>query len=242
MRPSARSTAVLLATVAMLVVGVDYASFATTGNSLILGKFNHADATTTLTNVATGPAMRLRTASGTPPLAVNSKARVYRFNASLLGGNNARSLQTNALTFSAGTRGDISPGLGFWSTPVRPGLYDVSFLAVLLFPSTPDGSIEHTICAVGDLTSFGGNPRLYTADSAVGTNQFPGIMSGSATVRIPPNATPGIFCVTPGGSDFLLFKPLKVSFTPVNHHRLRSADQLPLDAQAQRHLVDRLTR
>ena len=38
-----------MAAAALLVVGVDYATFAATGDSLILGRANSADRTTTLT-------------------------------------------------------------------------------------------------------------------------------------------------------------------------------------------------
>lgn len=90
---------------AMLVVCVDYATFAANGDSLILGKLNHASATTTLSRHGVGPALRLDTTSDSAPLAVTSTEKVNRLNADAVDGRDAATLTSNAVTYRGAARG-----------------------------------------------------------------------------------------------------------------------------------------
>jgi len=61
----------------LLFAATDAITYAATGSSLVLGKINSANATTTIQNTGTSPALRLLTASSlTAPLAVNGKGKV----------------------------------------------------------------------------------------------------------------------------------------------------------------------
>lgn len=66
-----------LACTGLLVLGADYASMATTGQSLLLGKTNAAGATTKVSNTGSGPAMNLGVRSVvTPPFSTNGRGKV----------------------------------------------------------------------------------------------------------------------------------------------------------------------
>jgi hypothetical protein len=73
-------SALLMALV--LVMGIDYVSFAATGDSFILGKINHANAVTTLDRTTDGPALKLSTNNnGAAPFITNAKGKVTHLNA-----------------------------------------------------------------------------------------------------------------------------------------------------------------
>lgn len=70
--------------------GADAAS----GKPLILGRANSANATTTLSDTRSGPALKLSTASSsTPALAVSNTAKIARLNADQLDGLNSTDFQ-----------------------------------------------------------------------------------------------------------------------------------------------------
>jgi hypothetical protein len=69
-------------------------AYAATGGTLILGHTNTANKLTTLSNTASGAALRLVTHSGaTPPLAVSNSTKVVNLNADMVDGLHASSLQ-----------------------------------------------------------------------------------------------------------------------------------------------------
>jgi hypothetical protein len=73
--------------VALLAVSVDYVSYATTGKSLLLGKANSANKTTSIANTGTGPALTLTTkSSASAPFATNAKGKVANLNADRVDG------------------------------------------------------------------------------------------------------------------------------------------------------------
>lgn len=239
MRVSRTGAAVTLTAAALLVVGVDYATFATTGDSLILGTLNHSRTTTTLVKNGAGPALRL-TSRGTkkPSLAVSSPARVRRLNATRLDGQTASTLASKATTYKAGARRDVYPGQAIWPLPMHPGVYQASFKAFLFpNPATPGTSVE-VICGLADLnTVTSSNAQVYTAESSTYSGNFPVLMSGAESVRIVPPANPGLLCVTSTGDDFTLFKPVTTSWTPINHRRVESVEALTVPASARRSLM-----
>jgi hypothetical protein len=225
-----RSVAIAVAA-GVLVVGTDFATFGVTGNSMILGHFNSAHATTTLTNRAGGPALRLRNArAGYPPLAVNSDKVVRHLNADALDGRTATDLTSHAITFSAGRRGERIPRTRLWNLPVEPGLYELSFKAAII---PRRGSVQapvQAICGVADLLTFGPRTHIYTADSATYIGDFPAVMSGAEVVRIRSAQQPALICTTAGntaGVNFRLFQAVTASFTRINSREVRSAQPLP---------------
>lgn len=103
-----KSALLTLGVALMLVVGIDYVSYAATGGHAILGKINKAGATTTFKRTHSGPAVTLTTtASGAAPLATNARGKVVNLNADLLDGRDSTSFATRqtmrVLEFTAGT-------------------------------------------------------------------------------------------------------------------------------------------
>ena len=80
-RPSLRSVGTTVAAAAVLVAGANLASYAATGNALVLGHHNSAGTTTALKNTGRGPALSLNSIKSAPPLVVNSKKMVKHLNA-----------------------------------------------------------------------------------------------------------------------------------------------------------------
>jgi hypothetical protein len=133
-----------VAAAAMVVVGVDYATFAATGDSLILGHVNQANATTVLTKHGPGPALRLNSAGpGSPALAVNSKHKVPKLNADMVDGKHANALlQVKNVgrvftTAAAGGTGQV-----FFDLPTVPtGIYLATYTANFIPHGTPGAPI-----------------------------------------------------------------------------------------------------
>ena len=75
---------------AVLVVCTDYVAFATTGDSLLLGKVNHAGAVTTIDRTTNGPALKLHTNNaGSAPIVTNGHGMVANLNADQVDGRHA---------------------------------------------------------------------------------------------------------------------------------------------------------
>jgi hypothetical protein len=243
MRVTRSALVATLSSAALLVVGLDYTTYAVTGDSLLLGRANHADGVTTLARHASGPALSLESRGHTAPsLRVSSSARVKRLNADLLDGMHAAQLAPRTVSYHAGARGDTVSGGGFWRVKVRPGAYQVTFKAFVIPDAVTPGSSVDVICGVADLNTLGPNTNVYTADSATYDNQFPTLMSGADTVRIKKGAAPGIVCTTSTSTNFTLFKPISASFTRVNHRTVRTASPVPVQRARAQHLFAQLHR
>lgn len=80
-------------------MGMNGIALATTGQALILGHTNSADAVTTINRSTHGPALQLDAKPGSAPLAVNRSVRVAHLNADLVDGKNAKDLQTRAIRY-----------------------------------------------------------------------------------------------------------------------------------------------
>jgi len=234
MRHSTKTVIATIAAAGLLVVGLDYATYATTGDSLILGRANQAGDVTKIERTDRGPVLRVKTRSDSDaPLSTNGTGRVVHLNADRVDGRHAKSLETHAVTFKAGKRGQTISPVGIWSTPVKPGLYEVAFDAMLWDTSSPDPA--NFVCGVLDIATFGTpNQVIYAASSAAyfgGDNGGPpAAVSGAATVRVKPGTTPGAVCFPETGT-FQFFKPLKVTFTKINSRENQTAVQQNLPAR-----------
>lgn len=97
---------------ALLIVGFDGVTYAATGNSLLLGKWNMAGATTVVSNTGSGAALDLRVSSpGTPPLTVNSSAvvpQLHATNSDRLAGAGAASYQRKCAQGSVLARATVT--------------------------------------------------------------------------------------------------------------------------------------
>jgi hypothetical protein len=219
-----------VASACLLVVGVDYATFATTGNSLILGHINRAGQTTRLANTAGGTALRLSSSDDiSPALAVNNDVKVRHLNAAELDGMTASSLASHAVTFTGGRRGDRIHGIRVWNLPVPVGAYQVGFkAAVIPRRGSPQLPVQ-VVCGIADFNTIGPRTHIYTADSATYMGGFPAIMSGAEAVRIRPGTQPVLLCTTQSGATgtvFRLFAPVTASFTALNSRTVQTAQQI----------------
>ena len=232
-----KGAAATIAAAALLTLGIDASTYAATGDSLLLGQVNRADRPTVIERTDAGPALRLRTRSTTAaPFMTNATGRVARLNADRIDGKHAAALVTRAITFRAGSRGQTVSPVGLWSTPVEPGLYEVSFDA-MLWDQTATGPANF-VCGVLDIATFGTDDQtIYVASSApylAGTNGGPpAAVSGSATVRVRSGTTPGAVCFPETGT-FQFFEPLSVTFTRINSRQNRAAEPVPLAGVAGR--------
>ena len=227
--------AVVLASTALLVLGLDYVTFAATGQGLFLGHGNHAQSTTTVTNTGPGPALRLkRTQDGGPALAVDSDAKIRHLNADKVDGVSAERLGSNAVTLQGGQawrRGPRHPRLGHAREAGR------------LSGQHPGGHVRRRsrtprrrsrACAASwTSTTLGSNTRIFVADSDLFVANFPAFMSGAAVVRIGPDQRPGLVCTTSANdADFTLFSPVKASFTRLASREVKRAAPAQLPAGA----------
>jgi hypothetical protein len=127
-------------------------------------------------------------------------------------------------TFIAGKRGQvIQSGQAIWTVPVNPGLYEVSFKAILNLTQQNPPQPGEVICGAVDLATFNHNvPWIYTVDSADFFGQIPAAMSGAATVPVRPGARPGVLCISPSGR-FQMLSPIVVTFTKVGSRQVSRA-------------------
>lgn len=184
-----RSSFVVLLAVAGLVLALDYATFAATGGSLILGRANSADRPTVVTNTGTGPAVSLRARSSQPPLAVSNGNRVARLNADKVDGRDAAALANTIRRYRM---------------PAGPTFYDSN--ARFRLPAVPVGYYQATlntsvvangntlvqcVLVVGS-RSYGGQLTPYTGG-------FFAIMSVSSLVRVAsPTERIAVACAAQG--------------------------------------------
>jgi hypothetical protein len=113
----------------LLTVGVDMASYAAGGKSLLLGHKNTAKKTTKLKNSGNGPALALKNKAAFPPLSVSSSTKVTKLNADLLDGIDSAALK------SVGYRYSLPATSGLSSFSIRlpglpPGIYDAKFAVI----------------------------------------------------------------------------------------------------------------
>ena len=196
MRRSSQTLVATLGATALLVVGIDLATYAGTGDTLVIGQLNRSNSATVVSNDAGGPALRLKTAARTDaPLSVNGIGKVTHLNADQVDGKGARELGTHAITYVAGKRLQTVPGQAVWRMPVKPGLYEVSFRAMLMAEIPQDQIGVNLICGVADANQLNENPRIYTAASASYFGDIPAALSGASTVRIKPGAAVAATCV-----------------------------------------------
>jgi hypothetical protein len=75
---------------AILVMGIDYVSYAATGDSFILGQLNKAGTVTTLERTTNGAALKLKTNNNAAaPFVTNAQGKVTNLNADKVDGKNA---------------------------------------------------------------------------------------------------------------------------------------------------------
>ena len=125
----------------VLLAALDWAAAAATGQSLVLGKWNQADQTTTIKNVGSGPALDIR-AKG-PAIAVHNANRIKNLNADKLDGKDAEDLAASKQTVYV--YGATSRVGGFTQNlPAQPaGSYLVAYSAQFVGAAGSLGQPQH---------------------------------------------------------------------------------------------------
>jgi hypothetical protein len=143
-----------------------------------------------------------------------------------------------AVTFLAGKRGDTFESFAAWRLRARPGLYLASLRATLFAtPSDPNATSSEVICGIADLDTLGTpTTRIYVANSTTsGTLQPfsgpPAAVSGSATVRVTRDMTPGVVCYA-GPATIDLYQPVAVTLTELGHRTYGKVVPHPITKRA----------
>lgn len=123
----AKTVAAVAAISAVAVVGLDAGTYASTGDSLIIGKFNKAGKTTHLKSTGKGPALALHARGKRPALKVDSEARVRKLNADRVDGNNAEQLRNNVRVYTAASGNSTNGVLEFKLPNFPKGRYQASY-------------------------------------------------------------------------------------------------------------------
>lgn len=83
----------------LLIIGLDGIAYAATGQSVILGKVNKANKTTTVERTNAGAPLTLKAQAGSPPLAVTTGQVVANLNADRVDGKHASDLGVRTLGY-----------------------------------------------------------------------------------------------------------------------------------------------
>lgn len=194
---------VLVATV-VLVTCTDYAAFAATGKSLLLGKVNKADRQTSLVRTTSGPALQLSTRStASAPMVVNGRGRVTNLNADAIDGLDSSALRTVGHVFTHGV-GAATDNVDL-TVPLQPGSYHVSYSAHLYGAQTGHVECFFVRDAAGTHTFFGDSGF----NAGAGT---PGL-SGSGGVSLPAGTTLRLRCLASNPFTTSPDEPLQVTAT-----------------------------
>jgi hypothetical protein len=201
-----RSLISALAVGLMLVVGIDYVTYAATGQSLVLGKTNSASSATTIQRTTAGPAVSFKVKSGAP-FAVGSSTKVSKLNADKVDGLD--SSQLRAKTYVSAFQPDACAGVSnvpgdSWTRITNVGTFTKASAASyvrLELSSTFSFTIGSSTGAVLELrvddkpTTMGRASLLLreSGDAVPGTiaGVFKGLTSGSHTLSVWTRAVNG---------------------------------------------------
>jgi hypothetical protein len=177
----------LVLSAALLVVGFDLATYAATGDSMILGKSNVAKKATKLKRTTGGPVLDLKAKKNSPPLSVNSTVRVDNLNADLVDGLSSAELATNTTTVNLGlTVNESDPT---WNVSLPDGTYLVNWQAYVDLVNA--GTELFCAFSVGtDFLAAGGTPPTSTLVAA---------LSGSGVITFNASNNEQFFCNAASG-------------------------------------------
>lgn len=192
----------------VLLMATDYVAMAATGKPLILGKVNKAGKTTTVKSTS-GPALKLTTPAGQPPLQINRNIRVPNLNADLVDGKSASQLGVRTKIYGAAV--NEVDALGFvLSTPVIPaGNYLISLTGFLDVPVN-----SYLQCTVGPESA---DP--YFIDQWVtGNAQGAATLNAAGVASISTSQSWLIQCFSEDRGDITSFagSPVRISLTSID--------------------------
>lgn len=181
----------------MLVVGADYVALAAGGSSFLLGKTNKTAKQTTLVRTANGPALKLKTKPGAPPLKVTSTTKVKKLNADQLDGLDATDFTSTVtaiqppgckkLASATSTPAKITD-LGTFTKASDASLLRVDYSTTFAVLSSSATGFTYELRIDGARTSAGlASFLLRPVNEPVSgtiTGIFPGIPAGEHTVEV----------------------------------------------------------
>lgn len=163
---------------ALAVVGLDAATYAGTGDSLIVGKFNKSHKTTHLTTIGWGPALSLHAKGQRPALAVDSKAKIARLNADLVDGKDAAALQHNVRVLTA-TSGASTNGTMTLNLPALPkGRYQAGYEVYMVGATGTVNNPTDSLCYLYGQAASG----VVAAYTTTTTEGFDAGLSGNGVI------------------------------------------------------------
>jgi hypothetical protein len=126
----------------VLLMATDYVAMAATGKPFLLGKVNKASKTTSVKS-ASGPALKLSTVAGQPPLLVNRNTVVKNFNADLLDGKTASQFGIRSKVYAAQIQAINTNFFSVKTPSIAAGNYVVTLSGFLNVPA--NASVECTV-------------------------------------------------------------------------------------------------
>ena len=178
----------------VLLAALDWAAAAATGQSLVLGRWNQADQTTTIKNVGSGPALDIR-AKG-PAFAVHNANRIKNLNADKLDGKDAEDLAASKQTVYV--YGATSRVGGFTQNlPAQPAgsylvAYSAQFVGAAGTTASPNTVTCHiTVSAVSGTTA---TTKAVLAEAQVASVESPPAVSGVGTLGLVAGDQVALVC------------------------------------------------
>lgn len=199
----------------VLLMATDYVAMAATGKPLILGKVNKAGKTTTV-KATNGPALKLTTKAGQPPLAVNRNTKVANLNADLLDGKSAESFGVRTRVYTATVNENNSLGFAVTTTSVAAGNYLVTLTGFLDVPAN-----SYMQCTVGPESS-----TTYFIDQWINGNSQGVVTLNAAGVASTSTSEPWqvqCFSEDPGTIASFNGSPVRLSLTSIDTRTSGSA-------------------
>jgi len=177
----------VMAGAAIMVAGLNVASYAANGHPLLLGHSNSESKPASVSNTGKGPALSLHTSKKSPPLAVSSSKLVKHLNADKLDGLHATSLQNNVRNYVIPGGTTLPFGLALNNLP--KGHYIASFDIGMTTAGTAgicflnDGPTDIQVIAYGAVNStfsVASGTGLFTAHKG----QTPVFLCNNATATV----------------------------------------------------------
>lgn len=205
MSPKRHTALIVVAAAAVLVGGANLAVHAANGGPLLLGKGNVASKSTKLKTTGNGPALKLKSKSGTPSLAVSSPAKVAKLNADRVDDLEGAALATTPTIYKITDIATVHTGTLQYEVPVPAGSVLFSFAGAI----TPSSTGVQSLC--GFSTTGPGNYTFGT-DGAYFTGGYGGaFMSGTSVQTFTAPTSVRFFCNT-GAATFHVENDTKMQF------------------------------
>jgi hypothetical protein len=201
-----KTLASALAIVMVTLMATDYVAIAATGKPIIMGKINKAKKTTTVKS-AKGPALNLKTKAGQPPLKVNQKTLVKKFNADQVDGKSASDLGVRTIIDNFTESGTGVQYASHEVTGIPAGTYLVNYAWWIEKP-TASPAYCYMYNSEGEYTGYSSSP-----DHAA-TNAIP--VSGAGYTSIDAAGSLTLTCNLGVSSDFSTFDTAHVTLTPID--------------------------